>query len=191
MSSAKKAEKQIHQNEDELIFDLSDPRLDETERRVLYEIGERFYGVSPRNFEDIPILPLNESIARLDEAKKEMVAGRRFNEGKRRATVILSELLSSSPTYESIDKVISENLVDSYTLIELLQIENKLSASYRASFAASIRHTGNRAKQEAIKGIWASGKYSSRDICAEQECAALGMSFSSARKALRGTPTPT
>ncbi len=50
--------------------------------------------------------------------------------------------------------------------------------------------TGNFAKRAAIRDIWASGKYSSRDICAEQECAALGMSFSSARKALRRTPGP-
>lgn len=46
------------------------------------------------------------------------------------------------------------------------------------------------AKRKKIRDIWASKKYSSRDICAEQECAALGMSFSTARKALRGTPDP-
>lgn len=50
---------------------------------------------------------------------------------------------------------------------------------------------GSREKRRRIQEIWASGKYSSRDICAEQECAVLEMSFSSARKALRGTPTPT
>jgi hypothetical protein len=57
--------------------------------------------------------------------------------------------------------------------------------------AADARHDapgGAREKQAAIKEIWDSGKYSSRDICAEQECAALGMSFSTARKALRKTP---
>ncbi|HQS03959.1 MAG: hypothetical protein B7Y07_11685 [Halothiobacillus sp. 24-54-40] len=64
----------------------------------------------------------------------------------------------------------------------------------KASNAANARHSkpdGARAKAEAIRGIWASGKYSSRDICAEQECAALGMPFSTARKALRNTPDPT
>lgn len=49
---------------------------------------------------------------------------------------------------------------------------------------------GSREKKKNIREIWASGKYSSRDICAEQECAALGMSFSAARKALRGTSDP-
>ena len=53
------------------------------------------------------------------------------------------------------------------------------------------RPGGSRDKKKAIQKIWASGKYSARDICAEQECAALGMSFSSARKALRRTPDPT
>jgi hypothetical protein len=60
--------------------------------------------------------------------------------------------------------------------------------------AANARHSmpgGSRDRQQQMRVLWASGKYSSRDICAEQECAALGMSFSSARKALRGTPDPT
>lgn len=50
---------------------------------------------------------------------------------------------------------------------------------------------GSREKRAAISAAWATGKYSSRDICAEQESAALGMSFSAARKALRNTPDPT
>jgi hypothetical protein len=62
-----------------------------------------------------------------------------------------------------------------------------------ARSAADARHSmpgGSREKRRQIIAAWASGKYSSRDICAEQECAALGMSFSTARKALRGTPEP-
>lgn len=57
-----------------------------------------------------------------------------------------------------------------------------------AMAAANARHNqpgGSRDKQRWIREIWATGKYSTRDICAEQECAALGMSFSAARKALR------
>lgn len=64
----------------------------------------------------------------------------------------------------------------------------------RARNAVNIRHSkpdGSRAKAQAIKDVWATGKYTSRDICAEQECAALNMSFSAARKALRNTPEPT
>lgn len=60
--------------------------------------------------------------------------------------------------------------------------------------ALEIRHNkpdGSRAKREQIRAIWASGKYSSRDACAEEEGAALGMSPSTARKALRNTPNPT
>ena len=63
-----------------------------------------------------------------------------------------------------------------------------------AKHAANVRHGspgGSREKQEKIRVLWASGKYTSRDICAEQECAALGMSFSAARKALRNTPAST
>ncbi len=63
----------------------------------------------------------------------------------------------------------------------------------RARNAANALHDqpgGSRDKQEQIRDLWASGKYTSRDLCAEQECAALDMSFSAARKALRNTPEP-
>lgn len=70
----------------------------------------------------------------------------------------------------------------------------KITASARGTKAAEIRHSkpgGSRSKADEMRSLWASGKYSSRDICAEQECGALGLSFSTARKSLRGTPDPT
>ena len=63
--------------------------------------------------------------------------------------------------------------------------------SKRAQDAANALHDkpGNsRDKKAAIRAMWATGKYKSRAICAEQECAALNMSFDAARKALRNTP---
>ncbi len=68
------------------------------------------------------------------------------------------------------------------------------SAVKRATKAADARHDkpgGAREKRLQIKRMWASGHYSSRDRCAEEECAGLGMSFATARKALRNTPKPT
>ena len=62
-----------------------------------------------------------------------------------------------------------------------------------AQAAANARHNrpgGSRDKQRQIRKLWATGKYSTRDLCAEEECAALGMSFSAARKALRNSPEP-
>ena len=69
----------------------------------------------------------------------------------------------------------------------------KVARAATARQAAEALHSkpgGTREKRAAIRSIWSSGKYSSRDICAEQECASLGMSFSTARKALIGTPDP-
>ena len=62
-----------------------------------------------------------------------------------------------------------------------------------ATAAANARHDrpgGTRDKRRQIRELWASGKFASRDVCAEQECAALEMSFSSARRALKNTPEP-
>lgn len=64
----------------------------------------------------------------------------------------------------------------------------------KAKIAADSLHNkpdGSRAKVKKMQDMWATGKFTNRDLCAEQECAALGMSFSTARKALRNTPKPT
>jgi hypothetical protein len=63
----------------------------------------------------------------------------------------------------------------------------------QAKHAAETRHNkpgGSRDKTAQIQAIWASGKYDSRDRCAEEEARALGMSISTARRKLQNTPEP-
>lgn len=74
--------------------------------------------------------------------------------------------------------------------IEEISRRARQSVARRGANAVHDKPGGNREKQNRIRSIWASGKYSSRAICAEQECAALGMSYDAARKALRNTPNP-
>ena len=65
--------------------------------------------------------------------------------------------------------------------------------SENARAAAHARHRqpgGSVAKQDKVREIWASGKYKSRDACARNECDAIGMSYSTARKALIRMPEP-
>jgi hypothetical protein len=75
-------------------------------------------------------------------------------------------------------------------------VPNEAIKSDRVAFAtlgAEALHSkpgGAWDKQKQIRDIWASGKYSSRDLCAEQEYAALHWNFASARRALRKTPDP-
>jgi len=79
-------------------------------------------------------------------------------------------------------------------VVELLEDKRKREASSKARKAALALHSkpGNsNDKRATIRKMWASGKYSSRDECAEQECAGIPMSFSAARRALRNTPAPT
>lgn len=73
------------------------------------------------------------------------------------------------------------------------KVRRATNNTVKATGAANIRHSkhgGSREKQEEIRRLWATGKFTSRDICAEQECARLNMSFSAARKALRNTADP-
>jgi hypothetical protein len=65
--------------------------------------------------------------------------------------------------------------------------------SQNARAAANAKHNkpgGSRDKQRQMRELWASGNYTSRDLCAEQACAALNMSFSAARGALDNEPEP-
>lgn len=66
--------------------------------------------------------------------------------------------------------------------------------SERGRRAIEARHAkpgGANERHTKIKKIWASGKYASRDCCAEQEYESLGFgSFKSARNALKGTQDP-
>ena len=72
-------------------------------------------------------------------------------------------------------------------------VMQQLTSTQKGAKMANARHGkpgGSRDKHQKIRDIWASGKYTSRDICAEEEGRALDMSFSAARKALRNTPDP-
>jgi len=75
-------------------------------------------------------------------------------------------------------------------LLDLIAEDKRGDVARRA---ANMRHGkpgGSRDKAAQIRALWATGKYTNRDRCAEEECRALDMSFSAARKALRNTPKP-
>lgn len=73
---------------------------------------------------------------------------------------------------------------------EELEKAARVSLALKAADARHGKPGGSRDKQKLMREIWATGKYSSREICAEQEAAHLGISFTTARKALRNTPDP-
>lgn len=76
------------------------------------------------------------------------------------------------------------------SLLEMIAEDKRGEVARRAANMRHDRPGGSHDKQEKIRAIWASGKFTSRDRCAEEECAGLDMSFSAARRALRNTPDP-
>lgn len=92
-----------------------------------------------------------------------------------------------------VDKVALLRALGSDTRRPMAGIGSPTWRKQKAKAAADARHGragGSRDIQRKMQAIWASGKYTSRDRCAEEECAALGISMSTARKALRNTPEP-
>ncbi|MBU1664281.1 MAG: hypothetical protein KKG92_02635 [Gammaproteobacteria bacterium] len=78
-------------------------------------------------------------------------------------------------------------------LIKMAELGAKLQKRNQARVAAIALHSkpgGSHEKQEAIRARWATGNFSTRDICADEESSAIPMSRKSARNALIGTPDP-
>ncbi|HVB15167.1 MAG TPA: hypothetical protein VNF04_01410 [Stellaceae bacterium] len=65
-----------------------------------------------------------------------------------------------------------------------------LHASKLGQKGAAARHAPALAKRDQIRAIWATGKFRTKALCAEEEYAALGMSPDTARKALKGVANP-
>jgi len=74
----------------------------------------------------------------------------------------------------------------------VVDIGKKEGVSESTRKAANAKHAKTGQAKEKIKEIWATGKFTTRAICAEQEWQSSGFkSFDTARKALRNTPDPT
>ena len=85
--------------------------------------------------------------------------------------------------------------VDQLMVAALIHEEANAQASIRASInaraAINKRHDkqgGTREKANMVREAWATGKYPSRQRCAEMMAAKLGMGVSTAVRALNGTP---
>jgi hypothetical protein len=89
----------------------------------------------------------------------------------------------------SIQDVLNMQPVNALTLMHLVRLERKHTAKKSAD-AKHDKPGGSRDKKAEIRKIWASEKYDNRDLCAEEEHGAVGVSLSTARKYLRGTPNP-
>lgn len=91
------------------------------------------------------------------------------------------------------DSLVKPKKVDSSVPPEAVAVGSPEWRKQTAKAAADVLHDkpgGSRDKQRKIRAIWASGKYSSRTRCAEEECAELDMSYDAARRALINTPDP-
>lgn len=67
-----------------------------------------------------------------------------------------------------------------HPIIDAYRCLDEAESIRHATKGVNVKHdrpNGSREKMEKIREIWATGKYTSRDICAEQECARLDMSF--------------
>ena len=147
--------------------------------------------------------------AHIDAAEKQLVSleGRKKSDFEKQLLTFSAEFINvartclisldgdpfmSNESFLKSHNLLVEYLVHAQTCLASMAAWHG-SARSSAQKKANILHSlpgGSRDKQEQMRELWASGKYSSRTRCAEEECAALDMSFDTARKALRNTPDP-
>jgi hypothetical protein len=124
-----------------------------------------------------------------------------FTDEKRPERVALEKLFDiakdTTPTPEMVVKAFRATFVGKeqaakahHQGMQAAEREYALQASQRAKKAAEARHAPDAEKRMKMRAEWASGKFDTRNHCAEQEYAALQMSLSRARKALTRTPDP-
>ena len=116
---------------------------------------------------------------------------RRVDSGSEAESAARADTNVELPSSDAVNLSIPASMVVGRTYPEIGSAEWRSQNARTAVNAKHDRPGGSREKQIRMRGLWATGKYFSRDVCAEQECAALGMSFAAARKALKGTPDPT
>lgn len=174
-------------NIDEIILDMFDGEVQELREGI-----QRFQeSLGTRSVDDLKTL--NQALIFSEHTSWAEFAKKMLNQAS-------ASLKSGEPNVAKICEIHRVASLTIHLLSEaLVQATNigseipKKQASKRGKAAAEALHNkpgGNREKKVAIRAIWASGKYTSRDLCAEEECAGLGMSHSVARKALIGTPKP-
>jgi hypothetical protein len=141
-----------------------EPLLAQARKEFTFEVAIRQWAIEKILATDI----LQDFEASLSDQRHALEAWSKSKQGRREAVKLHTEA----------EKKLSEKLD---------------AASARGRVAANALHDkpgGSREKIAAIRDLWTSGKYLSRDLCAEQECAYLNMSLSAARKALRNIPKP-
>lgn len=94
--------------------------------------------------------------------------------------------------YEYKSKAVSELFLSAVSIgLDIAGTPMAQFFSENGKKGADVRHAASRERAEKIREIWATGKYSTKDICAEEEYAGLGFNtFRAARDALKGTPDP-
>ncbi len=99
-----------------------------------------------------------------------------------------SSIISAMDACQLGQKLLSETIVPDETKLEELKKKYYSDLGKKRAEARHSKPGGSREKRKKIQEIWASGKYTSKTLCAEEEYAALGMSFDTARRALQNEP---
>lgn len=129
---------------------------------------------------------------RLEENRLNMSFNHRLDEVKKTIKHLpLDKLLHhAAMSFMALDEMTANSL----ELPKNIKGIEKLLNTEKAKKAVNARHDkpgGSRDKAAQIRAIWATGKYTTRDICAEEEYQSLGYkSFGAARRALQNTADP-
>ena len=126
----------MEENNQEYIFALADPRLTDEEKRALYEIGCKIYGVPEWKLDDMHPTTLEEAQVNVSVIHERL---RRTKDGEKRADAIMEALLDDRVTTYGRDQVIKANPIDVFTLVSIVNKALKMMSSEKGRLAALAR----------------------------------------------------
>lgn len=131
--------------------------------------------------EGLELIPFehHDNIRRLDEAFQKL---RHYNNGG-------AEDYVAADVERTINHIRGRE-IDVETGAEVGSKEWRSSVAKHAAVTRHSQSGGSHDKRQKVRELWATGKYRSREQCADLVCSELGISRTTARKALNNTPDP-
>jgi hypothetical protein len=163
--------------------------------------GEERHALVAKVLEGVNLAGLPRAAARLRRLVRKAAADSegliQASKEMTRAEAEAAEIMSMLET-ASLHEFYKLAPVSGLTLLAMLRLSDektagkaqKIIASNLGRLGAAQSHKLHNEARDKIKGLWASGEYTTKNDCADANCHSLGMAYDTARNHLKGARDP-
>lgn len=99
----------------------------------------------------------------------------------------IQDIYESPEQLDNIAKCVLVTYTMGETAAKVIESDKRSKTAHKGAEEKNLKNKENKRK---MLEIWATGKYTKRSICAEQECEGLGLIYATARSYLTNAPEP-